>query len=68
MGTYASQMRKQQHKTAREVNLQIGDIVAKLHVPLVGSSKLSKKFLGPHKVIAVYTGNKFKVQNTKLAR
>ena len=66
MGTYASQMRKQQHKTAREVNLQIGDIVmAKLHVPLVGSYKLSKKFSGPHKVIVVDTGNKFKIQNMK---
>ena len=39
--------------------------MAKLHVPLVGSSKLSKKFSGSHKVIAVDTGNKLKVHNMK---
>ncbi len=59
-------MRKQQHTSAREVNLKNGDIImAKLCVPLAESNKLSPKFSGPHKIIARDIGNKFKIQHLR---
>ncbi len=39
--------------------------MAKIHVPLEGSSKLSPKFTGPYKIINKATGNKYKIQDTE---
>ncbi len=49
---------------ARKVNIFPGDIVmAKLHVPIANSNKLSPRFTGPYKIIAVANGNKYKIQH-----
>ncbi len=37
--------------------------MAKIHVPLAGSSKLSPKFTGPYKIIDKATGNRYKIQD-----
>ncbi len=36
--------------------------MAKIHIPLAGSSKLSPKSTGPYKIIDKATGNKYKIQ------
>ncbi len=55
---------KQQHKRARDIKIQEGDIVmAKLNTPLGNSNKLSPKFKGQYEVIAPNSGNKFKIRN-----
>ncbi len=66
MNKYSEQMREQQHKIAKVVNLKPGDIVmSKLHVPIANSNKLSPKYTGPYKVISAASGNKFQLQNLK---
>ncbi len=64
MSDYASHMCDQQHKIAREVKVSPGDIVmAKLHVPIANSNKLSPRFMGPYKITEVASGNRFKIQH-----
>ncbi len=64
MKQYSQDLTKQQHKRARDVKIQEGDIVmAKLHTPLGNSNKLSPKFKGPYEVMAPDSGNKFKIRN-----
>ena len=64
MKEYSGQVRKQQHKLAKNSNVEIGDIVmAKIHVPIANSNKLSPRFTGPFKIIEVASGNKYKVQD-----
>ena len=64
MTEYSSGVCKQQHKRARNANVNPGDIVmAKLHTPVGNSNKLSPKFTGPYKVIETATGNKYKIQH-----
>jgi len=64
MKEYSLELQKQQHKIAHKVRFQSGDLVmAKLHVPVANSNKLSPRFTGPYKIIANTTGNKFKIQH-----
>ncbi len=64
MSDCASHMSDQQHKVTRKINIFPGDIVmAKLHVPIANSNKLSPKFTGPYKIIEVATENEFYIQN-----
>lgn len=64
MKTYSEEMKQQQHKTAKPVKINVGNLVmAKIHVPIGTSNKLSPKFTGPYKVIETAGGNKFKVQH-----
>ncbi len=49
---------------ARKVNVFPSDIVmAKLHVPIANSNKLSPRFTGPYKITEVANGNKYKIQH-----
>ncbi len=65
MKTYSQELTKQHHKRAKEIKIQIGDIVmVKLHTPISNSNKLSPKFKGPYKALAQDSGNKFKVQDS----
>ena len=64
MSKYSEQMREQQHKTAQQIKLKEGDIVmAKLHVPVANSNKLSPKYTGPYKVLSAASGNKFQLKH-----
>ena len=64
MQQYSQDVRKQQHKRARDIKIQSDDIVmVKLHTPIGNSNKLSPQFKGPYKVIAPDSGNKFKVRH-----
>ncbi len=64
MKQYSQDLTRQQHKRARDIKIQEGDIVmAKLHTPLGNSNKLSPKFKCPYEVIAPDSGNKFKIRN-----
>ena len=64
MKVYREELQKQQHKQSREVKIKIGDVVmAKLHVPVADSNKLSPRFTGPYKVIETAGGNKLRIQN-----
>ncbi len=64
MKQYSQDVTKQQHKRARNIKIQPGDIVMlKLHTPLGNSNKLSPKFKGPYKVEEPDSGNKFKIQH-----
>ncbi len=64
MKEYSSEVCKQQHKMARKVNVIPGDIViAKLHVPIAKSNKLSPIFTDPYKIIEVANGNKYEIQH-----
>ncbi len=48
------------HNMARKVNVFPGDIVmAKFHVPIANSNKLSLRFTGLYKIIEVANGNKY---------
>ena len=52
MKQYSTDLRHQQSKTVREVNLVTEDIVkAKLYVPIASSINLFPEFTGPYKVI-----------------
>ncbi len=37
-------------------------VMAKLHVPIANSNKLSPRFTGPYKITEVANGNKYKIQ------
>ncbi len=64
MKQYSQDLTKKQHKRARDLKIQPGDIVmGKLHTPLGNSNKLSPKFMGPYKVVATDSGNKFKIRH-----
>ncbi len=64
MKQYSQDVTKQQHKRARNIKTQPGDIVmVKLHTPLGNSNKLSPKFKGPYKVLEPDSGNKFKIKH-----
>ncbi len=39
--------------------------MAKLHVPVASSNKLSPRFTGPHRIVDKASGNKYKIQNVK---
>ncbi len=39
--------------------------MAKLHVPVASSNKLSPRFTGPHRIVDKAGGNKYKIQNVK---
>ncbi len=67
MKEYSSEVCKQQHKMAQKVNVFPDDIVmAKLHVPIANSNKLSPRFTGPYKIIAVANWNKYKIQHIEI--
>lgn len=64
MKKYSEQMQEQQHKKAQQITLKEGDIVmAKLHVPVANSNKLSPKYTGPYKVLSAASGNKFQLKH-----
>ncbi len=64
MKTCSESLKTKQHKKAKTLNVDIGGLVmAKIHVPLAGSSKLSPKFMGPYKIIDKATGNEYKIQD-----
>ncbi len=64
MKQYSQDLTKQQHKRARDIKIQPGDIVmVKLHMPLGNSNKFSPKFKDPYKVVATDSGNKFKIRH-----
>ncbi len=64
MKGYSSEVCKQQHKTGRKVNVFPSDIVmAKLHVTIANSNKLTPSFTGPYKITEVANGNKYKIQH-----
>ncbi len=66
METYKEELKIKQHKLGKEVTLSIGQLVmAKLHVPVASSNKLSPKFTGPYNIVDKAGGNKFKIQNLK---
>ena len=66
MKSYSEEMKQQQHKIAKPVKIQVGNLVmAKIHVPIGTSNKLSPKFTGPYKVIESASGNKFKIQHLR---
>ncbi len=66
MKQYSQDLTKQQHKRARDIKIQEGDIVmAKLHTPLGNSNKLSSKFTGPYEIVALDSGNRFTLRNTE---
>ncbi len=51
---------------ARKVNIFPGDIVmAKLHVPIANSNKLSPRFTGPYKIFEVANRNEYKIQHVE---
>ncbi len=53
MKQYLQDLTKQQHKRARAIKIQPGDIVmAKLHTPLGNSDNLSPKFKVPYEIVA----------------
>ena len=64
MKTYREELQTQQHNVAKKVTFNIGNLVmAKLHVPVASSNKLSPKFTGPHRIIDTAGGNKYRIQN-----
>ena len=64
MKQYSEDIRMQQHKRARTINIKPGDLVMiKLHTPIGNSNKLSPQFKGPYKVLQPDSGNKFKVRH-----
>ncbi len=66
MKKYSDQIREQQHKNAQQIKLKEGDIVmAKLHIPIANSNKLSPKYTGPYKVLSAASGNKFQLKHLK---
>ncbi len=65
MKTYREEQ-KTQHKIAREIKIDVGHLVmAKLHVPVASSNKLSPRFTGPYRVVENAGGNKYKIQDLK---
>ncbi len=57
-------MRVQQNKNAEQIKLKEEDIVmAKLHVPVANSNKLSPKYTGPYKVLSAASGNKYQLEH-----
>ncbi len=66
MKTYREELKTQQHKIAREIKIDVGHLVmAKLHVPVAISKKLSPRFTGPYRVVENGGGNKYKIQDLK---
>ncbi len=64
MRIYTEELHEQQHKKAKKVDFNVGNLVkAKLHVPMGSSNKLSLKFTGPCKIVDKAGGNKYKIQN-----
>ncbi len=64
MQRYSQDLKKQQNKRARTIKIQPDDIImVKLHTPVGNSNKVSPQFKGPYKVIALDTGNKFKIRH-----
>ncbi len=63
MKQYSQDLTKKQHKRARDIKIEPGDIImVKLHTPLGNSNKVSPKFNAPYKVVATDSGNKFKIR------
>ncbi len=63
MKQYSQDLTKQQHKRARDIKIQEGDILmAKLHTILGNSNKLPPKFTGPYDIVAPNNGSKFKIR------
>ncbi len=59
----SEELKKQQHKIAREVKIKTGSLImTKLHVPIANSNKLSPKFGGQCKVIGIAIVNKYTIQ------
>ncbi len=66
MKTYREELKTQQHEIAREIKIDAGHLVmAKLHVPVASSNKLSPRFTGPYRVVDNEGGNKYKIQDLK---
>ncbi len=64
MKQYSRDLTKQQHKRARDIKIQEGDLVMeKLHTPLGNRNKLWPKFTGPYEIVAQDSGSKFKIRN-----
>ncbi len=64
MKQYSQDLTKKQHKRARDIKIQPGNIVmVKLHTPLGNSNELSPNFKGPYKIVATDSGNKFKIRH-----
>ncbi len=61
MKQYSQDLTKQQHKRARAIKIQPGDIL--IHTPLGNSHKPSLKFKGPYEIAAPDTGNKLKIRH-----
>ncbi len=52
MKTYSEEVKQQQHKHAKLITLKVGNLVmARIHVPLGNSNKLSPKYTGPYRIM-----------------
>ena len=63
MKEYSEELRKQQHKVAKPLKVDIGDLViAKIHVPVADSNKLHQSYR-PYKIIGRGSGTRLKIQD-----
>ena len=59
----SQEIKQQQHKTTKPININIEHFVmAKNPFPVRNNTKLSPRFTGPYKIIETTGGNKFQIQ------